>query len=344
MIEADSEETKPADIRKIYYDILTGGAKAKLLESIVTTRLFDLFNNPAPVSESTIVRNLNLHELRAKKWLFQLVQHDFLEKQDLEEPHYVLSKSSKLIHTNVDNIWLNCAELIETWRSVAYEDLSLVLKGDEPRFTFIWPPQTAENAQALETWMSDTSYPVLKVLTKTIEEIPKNFSKILDVGCGDATITCALANYYKMIEFVAYNLPLSLELAERKIAKQNLSSRITTVAGDFTKDTALPSGADCIIFSRVLCNYSPEVCKKVIKMAYDALPEEGYILICEGFRDFNQSLIAALEYRYIFWDSYEANLFNTTEEYKKILKSIGFKPSQVLTYPNNIHSVLIAHK
>lgn len=342
----DSPKTfSTQEIREIYYSILANGSKAHLLESIVTTKLFDLFNTPEPVSESTIIRNLHLHEQRAKKWLFELVQEGYLElKSNEEEPYYVLSSLSKQLHTNVDDTWTHCEQMVAAWRLSAHDDLSEVLKGGKTIVEVNWPPKTAEQAEQFESWLGMTSLPVIQSVINTINEIPKNFNKLLDLGCGDASITIALANHFKKMEFGAYNLPLSLKIAEAKIEQFNMKERIKTISGDFLKDDALPSDYECILLSRVLWNFSYDVTKKILKKSYDALPGEGYIIISEVFREQNPNFISILEYSTILWDSFEAGIYKTSDQYKKILREVGFKNAQLYTYPNNMFAVLIAHK
>ena len=94
--------------------------------------------------------------------------------------------------------------------------------------------------------------------------------------------------------------------------------------GDFLKDEVLPQGFDIILLSRVLETWSEEVCIKILKMAYAALNEGGYVVICESFRDFNENLVLLWEFRYVFWDAFNIAVFKESAQYIRMLEDIGF--------------------
>ena len=119
---------------------------------------------------------------------------------------------------------------------------------------------------------------------------------------------------------------------------------MNTIVGDFIKESALPFNFDCILFCRVLWDWSIDKNSKLLKMAFEALNPNGYVLICEAFKEDNARFAFAWEFRYIFWDAFEPAVFKSSDEYVKLLSEIGFKNISKLSYENESFSVIIAQK
>jgi 16S rRNA G1207 methylase RsmC len=190
--------------------------------------------------------------------------------------------------------------------------------------------------------MRRTAEPPLYALIDALDFEP--IINMLDVGGGDGTIACGLANHASNIKVTVYNLPASIKIAKENIKQCNLSSRVSVFEGDFLKNDSLPSGFDTILFSRVLWDWSPETCYRLIKMAYDALPQYGMIVICETFLETSEEFSLAFEFRYLFWDDFEVACFKTSNEYQKILTEVGFKFIELKEVENNAYSLLTAQK
>jgi demethylspheroidene O-methyltransferase len=140
-------------------------------------------------------------------------------------------------------------------------------------------------------------------------------------------------------------LPESIKLARKKIDGENLKDRVHVIEGNFLIDTTFPSGFDSIIFCRVLCDWPDDICIKLLKMTYAALPPGGYVIICDPFRDSNHDLIVAWEYRYILWDDFGRAVFKEAVHYMRMLKAVGFRNIELSEdSPENMYRVLKAIK
>ena len=118
------------------------------------------------------------------------------------------------------------------------------------------------------------------------------------------------------------------------IQAQQLTDRVDVIAGDFIIEDTFPKGYDIILLVRTLCVWSEEVCEKIIKMAYEALNDRGYIIICEEFKDLNQDWMLAWEFRYMYWDSFDKAVYKPSG-FINLLKKAGFNDIQLSEVNND---------
>jgi predicted O-methyltransferase YrrM len=219
-------------------------------------------------------------------------------------------------------------ELIAFWRYVAYlPSTSFVdtLRGTPLPQMPIWPPQTTEAAQHLETWMTVTSTGSIKTIKAS--KAMEGAKRLLDVGGGDGTTAIALFQAYKDDGFTAtvFNLPASASLAIRNIQANGLTDKqVNVCTGDFLQDE-LPQGYDRVMFSRVMTDWTPDVVRSLMLKAKRALSPGGRLVINEFMLEGNADACVAWEFRYIFYDSFGRFLFKPLELYLGLLEETGFK-------------------
>jgi len=97
---------------------------------------------------------------------------------------------------------------------------------------------------------------------------------ILDLGGGSGCYCIAAAQKYPRIAGIVFDLPSVVVVAREFIAENGFSDRITAQAGDFTKDP-FPLGADVVILASNLPQYSPEIIRRVVAHAFEALVPGG---------------------------------------------------------------------
>ena len=234
------------------------------------------------------------------------------------------------------------ARRIQKWDELEKTSLEDVLKGAPVENPMKWPPQMdAEGLQLEETNTITHHYP-LRVLLNHYNF--RDTRKLLDVGGGEATISCGLAKKYPHLHCTVYNLINTQKSAETNIKQNRLEKQVDFVVGDFVKDTSFPKGYDVILFSRVLWNWSSEMNLKQLQMAYDALEPGGTVLIVEAFSETNLNFALYMQYRQFFWDDFPPGAFKYSSEYKEMLKIIGFKNILYSSSPTSIFSLMTAEK
>lgn len=327
-----------------FYSLIAAGARLHLIEAMFNLNLFALFEEKAIVSEHEIIEKLGLMPIRAQKWLHLLTDEHFLIKTHLDnQPAYQLPE--EFIELIKGYGWWAMKFFFESWKVAADENLTEVLRYGKVKTSVSWPPKTDSEAEWLEYWMKSTAdQPLYSVLSRI------NFNKVtsfLDVGGGDGTMACAFVTKHPHLNAAVYNLPKSAELARKNIAAKNLSDKVQVIEGDFINDDAFPPGFDLILFTRVFFDWNETVNRKLLKMAYQALPENGLVSICEFYKEDNYDMCLASEYRYLFHDDFASHVMKSAAEYKQMLKEVGFtllEPEKQEKLPPSFCSVLLAKK
>lgn len=112
-----------------------------------------------------------------------------------------------------------------------------------------------------------------------------NRSLILDIGGGSGAYCIAALQTYPHMKAIVFDLEPVCRVANEFIAQWELSDKITTHPGDFTKDP-FPHGADIMIQASNLPQYSAERLTDVFRKGYEAMKPGGeYHLVGEALND-----------------------------------------------------------
>lgn len=106
--------------------------------------------------------------------------------------------------------------------------------------------------------------------------------RLLDLGGGPATYAIAFAQANPELAATVFDLPLPLEIARENIAKNGLTDRVHTLAGNFLKDD-IGAGYDFIWVSQILHSHDEGQCKLIIGKAAAALKGGGTLAIQDFF-------------------------------------------------------------
>lgn len=314
----------PRDRIDSFYKVLAGGPRLKLLESVMDLGLVELIGLDGCLTQEEIISALGLSPHRATKWLYLLSSEDFLvETRSKDDTTYLYTLGPEL-RTMFDNgtAWWFFKQFVDSWRYMESESIVNLVKGGVVAHHEDWPPASVQDSVFLENWMSQTSKGVINVVDAHLpfDEI----KTVLDVGGGEGTIACALAKLHPNVRFTVYNLPIPAEMAQTKINAEGMSRQVNVFVGDFLNEENFPKGFDLVMFTRVQIDWPEEISEKLLKMAYNALNDNGIVAICENFKDQNKPIQLSWEYRYLFWDGYGRGLFKLVKTYKRIIKKIGF--------------------
>src|SRR5262249_1587422 len=130
--------------------------------------------------------------------------------------------------------------------------------------------------------------------------------RVLDVGGGDATMALELARRHFSLHITVFNIPKVAEMGRRNIEQAGLGVRVGMYEGNFLEDPLPKEHYDLVMFSRVLADWPPEVCQRLLAEAYAALDDGGRLLVVEPFRDHNPALALAWEHSYLTYDDFGA--------------------------------------
>jgi ribosomal protein L11 methylase PrmA len=106
----------------------------------------------------------------------------------------------------------------------------------------------------------------------------KAVRRLLDLGGGPATYAIIFAQANPDLQATVFDLPMPIEIARENIAKNGLTDRVGTLAGNFLQDD-IGRGYDFIWVSQILHSHDEEQCKLIIAKAVAALAPGGALAI-----------------------------------------------------------------
>jgi hypothetical protein len=109
------------------------------------------------------------------------------------------------------------------------------------------------------------------------------FKTLCDVGGATGLLATEVARRHPHIRCISFDLPVVEPIAKRCVAEVGLSDRVSTASGDFLKNP-LPK-ADLITMGMILHDWNLEKKLHLIKVAYDALPDGGALVVIEALID-----------------------------------------------------------
>lgn len=295
-----------------------------------------------PMKASEICAALGLDAHRGWKFLHALALSDLLTEsggdRGDDSAEFALSEAAKeYFGANGDTYdGYYFRDLVNFWRYLNDLPISLadVVRGGElPAEMVQWPPKTFQAAAHLEHWMRVTAEGAIATLVTS--KAMDGAKTILDVGGGDGSIDFGVIKHAQskpdavVPHVTIFNLPASAAIAQCRIVDENMTEHVSVVTGDFLKDE-LPRGSedagfDRVLFSRVLTDWTPPVCKMLLEKARRALAPGGRLVINEAFAEGNAEYFVAWEFRYIFYDTFGRVLFKPLRIYEDLLRETGFR-------------------
>lgn len=106
----------------------------------------------------------------------------------------------------------------------------------------------------------------------------KGVRRLLDLGGGPATYAINFAQANPELKATVFDLPMPIEIARENIAKNGLSNRVDTLAGNFLNDD-IGTGYDFIWISQILHSQDEEQSRLIIAKAVAALNPGGTLAI-----------------------------------------------------------------
>ncbi|HEY5407441.1 MAG TPA: methyltransferase [Ginsengibacter sp.] len=155
------------------------------------------------------------------------------------------------------------------------------------------------------------------------------YKNMADIGGADGFLSCMIALQHPAIVLTTYDLLPVGPLAERAIAKFNLTNRIKVESGDFLKDT-IPS-AEIISMGNILHGLNETTKLTLIKKVYDALPENGVLIAIENIIDNarTQNTFGMLMSLNMLIENGDAFDY-TFDDFEKWVKEAGFVKTELI--------------
>ena len=196
------------------------------------------------------------------------ILHDELTKVNMDFVHDVNYKG--LFHLDESIVTGKPVGLKEfgDWDTI-YEGLSQL------------PPHVQKSWFDFDHYFSDDAFP--KVLPLVYNESAKN---ILDIGGNTGKWAIASTKFSDDIKITIMDLPGQLKVARTRIEELGLNGRVSFLPVNILDETVkIPSGFDTIWMSQFLDCFSEAEIVSILSRCYDALDDDGQVIIMEPFWD-----------------------------------------------------------
>lgn len=172
-----------------------------------------------------------------------------------------------------------------------------------------------------------------------------DFSKyrtVADLGGADGFLCCMIAQHHPTVTCTTYDLPPVKPLAEARIERSKLQSRVKAENIDIEKES-FPA-ADVITMGNVLHGYNEQSKQRVIQRAYDALNDGGAFIAIESIIDDERrqntlGLLMSLNMLIENGDGFDYS----HKDFQRWAKVAGFRRTEVIPLAGPT-SAVIAHK
>jgi ubiquinone/menaquinone biosynthesis C-methylase UbiE len=151
------------------------------------------------------------------------------------------------------------------------------------------PKHVQKSWFSFDHYFSDDAFPL--VLPLVYNERTKN---ILDIGGNTGKWAIASSNYAPDIHITIMDLPGQLNVAKKKIEELGLNERVSFLPVNILDETVkFPKGFDAIWMSQFLDCFSEAEIVSILKRCYEALDENGQVIILEPYWDRQKFEVAA---------------------------------------------------
>ena len=204
------------------------------------------------------------------------ILHDPLTKTNMDFVHDVCYKGLFALDKSIENGRAEGLKEFGEWQTI-YEGLSQL------------PEQVQKSWFAFDHFFSDDAFP--RVLPKVYNN---GIKKLLDIGGNTGKWAIASTAYSPDISITIMDLPGQLNVAKAKIEQLGLSERVSFLPVNILDETIqFPKGFDAIWMSQFLDCFSEDEIVSILKRCYEALDDDGVVIILEPFWDLQRFEIAA---------------------------------------------------
>lgn len=276
----------PSHILKVGF----GFWDAKVLLTAVKLGVFTKLGDRAMTGEQ-LGKALDLHPRGIFDFFDALVALNFLEREgDGTEGRYRNTEATaKFLDRHQPNYIGGILEMCNDRLFKFWNDLEPALKtgkpqneikhSEKPMFDMLYE-DPARLEQFMEA-MSGISRGNFQAFAEKFDF--SQYKTLCDVGGASGLLSKLVVQRHPHMHCLSFDLPEVEPIAQKSISQAGLSDRIQVISGDFFTD-ALPK-ADVITMGMILHDWNLENKKHLIRLAYEALPENGALVAIENLID-----------------------------------------------------------
>lgn len=309
---------------------------SKVLLTAIELEVFTQLDNKS-MSGVTLGDILGLHPRAIWDFFDTLVALKFLDRQGTgKQALYKNTISTDFFLNKNKPSYIGGILEMSNRRSYKYwDDLETALKTGQPQneikhiqrslFDVLYenPPQLEQFMNA----MRSASMANFQAFTKKFDF--NGYQTLCDVGGATGLLSCLVTKQHPHMLCTTFDLPVIEPIARKWIGKEQLTDSVRVLSGDFFKQS-LPE-ADIITMGMVLHDWNLEKKKHLIRLAYDALPDNGVFIAIENLIDNDRrenafGLMMSLNMLIELGDAFDF----TDEDFRSWCQEAGFRRFQVL--------------
>ncbi len=155
-----------------------------------------------------------------------------------------------------------------------------------------------QSAEAVRTYIMGMHYRAIAQAGLLAAKVPlRGRRRLLDVAGGPGTFAATLCRRNPGLRAVVLDLPQTLAIARDLLAQAGpgIAERVSTQVGDYLAGD-FGKGYDAVLLSSIFNQESPEIVRRLLRKAADALEPGGLVIVQEQMvnRDKTGPLLAAL--------------------------------------------------
>lgn len=258
-----------------YLDNLSGAyAESRILHAAVELNLFDAIGENR-MSVQAISERLKTNERATELFLNALTVLNLLHKKDnlfslTDLAKKYLVTTSETCYTGMIrlesaqwSVWGELAKAVRTGQPIRTPDMYQTNRDETERFIMAM--------HHLVSARGDAAYLADKLSAEGVRSI-------LDIGSGPGTYPIALCKKNPAIKASIFDLPGTLEITRKVLAKEGMEKQISLIAGDYNKDP-LPNGFDIVFLSNIIHGEDEEANRTLLKKIYGSLNPGGRVMV-----------------------------------------------------------------
>jgi len=305
---------------------------------------FDLFNvleKDGPLTGAQIQEKLKLDWRVLYDWLDLLALLGFLTRTGIKDlAIYANTPVSSAYLVSGKPGYLGAFLIIGNDRNYKFwgEGLDTALLTGKPQnlgqFKQIYstPSSLAMFAQA----MSSNVQPLASSFAQKFDLLP--YKTLCDVGGCSGTLCTQVVLQYPHMRCINFDLPAMESLTIECLQKAGMSDKVSVVSGDFLKGDKFPK-VDVIVMANVLHCFNVVDRKKLVRMAYEALPPDGVLVVLEALIDDERKNYVPLTKSITYFFEVDGENFSRLE-FEEWSKEAGFVRSQLLQLVSDYQAII----
>ena len=322
---------------------------SKILLTAVNIGLFTRLGR-GPADARKLKLKLGLHERSTLDFLDSLVALGFINRKgkgwdavysNAEDTELFLDKNKstymggilEMSNNRLYPFWNNLEEALKTG-----EPQNEAKGGDKPFFGSIYGDEKKlrDYVQAMGSVQVGNFFQFAREFDFS------DYETLCDIGGGGGHLATQVATNQPHMTCITFDSPQVTKIAQENINRMDFSPRVKAQDGDMFKDP-FPE-VDVISMGNILHDWGQEDKKKLIKKAYDALPEGGALVVIDNIIDDDRRLNAfGLMMSLNMLIETQAGRDFTSAEFENWVKEAGFSRTELMPL-NGPASAVIAFK